>query len=298
MQKDSLLKGALYILAAEFLLSAMAAIIKHLSQELPIEMIVFFRNFFGLLALLPLLAHGGLSQLRTNRIGMHLLRGLTGVTAMYGFFFVIGNIPLTEAVLVKLTTPFFLPIITFLWLGEAIRSNTKWAIVIGFIGVIFILRPGADNFEPLAIIGVFAAVFASFAKVCIRRMATTEPSIRIVFYFGLICSSVTAIPLIWSWQTPSTETWLWLIGMGIIGSCGQILMTRGYQVANPGQIGPYVYSSLIYASAFGWYFWGETPLLTTAIGCVFIIGAGLWNMKKPTVRQKQDAQDTIAINNG
>ncbi|MBL4867022.1 MAG: DMT family transporter [Pseudomonadales bacterium] len=285
MPQDSLLKGALYILAAEFLLSTMAAIIKHLAQELPIEMVVFFRNFFGLIALLPLLVQGGLSQLKTNRFRIHLLRGLTGVTAMYGFFFVIANIPLAEAVLVKLTTPFFLPIIAFIWLGEAINSNTKWAIVIGFIGVVFILRPGAENFEPLAIVGVIAAVFASFAKVCIRRMATTEPSIRIVFYFGIICSSVTAVPLLWTWTPPSTEAWFWLVAMGAIGTCGQLLMTRGYQIANPGQIGPYVYSSLIYASAFGWYFWDETLLLSTGIGCILIIGAGLWNVRKPMRKQ-------------
>ena len=127
----------------------MGAIIKHLSLDLPTEIIVFYRNLFGLLLLIPILFNTGFSSLKTQKLHLHLLRAGVGLTAMYGFFYVLGNMPLAEAFLVKLTTPFFMPIIAAIWLGESIRRKNVAAIALGFIGVIFILRPGTDTFTLL-----------------------------------------------------------------------------------------------------------------------------------------------------
>lgn len=273
------IQGALLILLGEALLSIMSAIIKHLSQELPTELIVFYRNLFGLMMLLPIFYRSGFSQLKTQKLNMHILRAALGLTAMYGFFFVIANMPLAEAALVKLTTPFFMPIVAALWIGESIRRKNIWAIAIGFIGVIFILRPGTDQFSPVAIIGLGAALLAGSAKVCIRKMGGTENSVTIVFYFGLISSLLSCIPLIWAWEVPQPHHWPWIILLGLVGTCGQLALTKAYRIANPGQIGPYVYSSVLYGAALGWFIWGESLLLTTIIGSTLIIFAGLWNIR-------------------
>jgi drug/metabolite transporter (DMT)-like permease len=272
-------QGALLILLGEALLSIMSAIIKHLSQELPTELIVFYRNLFGLMMLLPIFCRSGFSQLKTQKLNMHILRAALGLTAMYGFFFVIANMPLAEAALVKLTTPFFMPIVAALWIGESIRRKNIWAIAIGFIGVIFILRPGTDQFSPVAIIGLGAALLAGSAKVCIRKMGGTENSVTIVFYFGLISSLLSCIPLIWAWEVPQPHHWPWIILLGLVGTCGQLALTKAYRIANPGQIGPYVYSSVLYGATLGWFIWGETLMFTTIIGSTLIIFAGLWNIK-------------------
>jgi drug/metabolite transporter (DMT)-like permease len=211
---------------------------------------------------------------------MHILRASLGLTAMYGFFFVLGNMPLAEAFLVKLTTPFFMPIVAALWLGESIRRKNLAAIIIGFVGVIFILRPGTDSFEPIAIIGLGAAALAGSAKVCIRKMGGTENSVTIVFYFGLFSSCLSLIPLLWSWQVPLMHHWPYILCMGLMGTLGQLALTRAYRIANPGQIGPYVYSSVVYGAALGWFIWGEALLISTLIGSALIIAAGLWNAKR------------------
>jgi len=278
-QPNHVLQGAIYILLGEALLALMGAIIKHLSQDLPTEVIVFYRNLFGLIMLLPILARGGLHQVKTQRIHMHLLRAALGLTAMYGFFYVIGRMPLAEAFLVKLTTPFFMPIIAALWIGESIRRKNIWAIAIGFIGVIFILRPGTDGFTPVAIVGLVAAALAGSAKVCIRKMGTTENSVTIVFYFALLSSLLSLIPLSWSWTTPQPHHWPLIAAMGFVATLGQLALTKAYRIANPGQIGPYVYSSVVYGAALGWVIWGESLLLSTLIGSAFIIAAGLWNIR-------------------
>jgi len=278
---NDLTKGAIFLLLGELLLAVMAAMIKHAAQDVPHEMLVFTRNLFGLLALLPIVAHQGIANLKTTRLGGHFQRALVGLTAMYGYFYVIAHLPLAEAVLVKLSAPFFLPIIGFLWLKERITVRTVLAIIIGFVGVVFVLRPGADTFQPVALIGVAAALLAALAKVTIRDMADTEPTYRVVFYFGVIATLVSAVPLLWGWQTPgSLQIWLWLALIGVAGTVGQMLMTYAYQIANPGQIGRYTYSAVIYAAIMGWLFWGEALLLTTAIGSVLIVVSGVLNMKK------------------
>lgn len=261
------------------MLSVMAALIKFLSGGVSHEMLVFARNLFGLLFLLPIVHQQGWKNLKTQRFTQHLLRSIVGVSAMYAYFYVITHLPLAEAALVKLSSPFFLPLIAMVWLGERISHKTLWAIFIGFVGVIFVLRPGTDTFQPVALIGIGGAALASLAKVTIRRMADTEPSYRVVFYFGVLATGVSAIPLLWDWQTPALQTLPWLAAIGLTGTVGQLLMTKAYQVANPGKVGPYTYSAVIYAALFGWMFWDEVIVLTTVIGSALIIGAGIMNVK-------------------
>lgn len=277
---NKLLQGALLILLGEALLALMGAIIKHLSVDLSTEVIVFYRNLFGLILLIPILLNSGIGQLKTQKIHLHLLRASVGLTAMYGFFYVLGNMPLAEAFLVKLTAPFFMPIIAAIWLGESIRRKNVAAIALGFVGVIFILRPGTDAFTPIALIGIGAAFLAGTAKVSIRLMGSTESSVTIVFYFAVFSSLLASIPLIWSWQVPLLHNWPWIILMGLAGTLGQLALTRAYRIANPGQIGPYVYSSVVYGAALGWFIWGESLLISTVIGSALIILAGLLNLAK------------------
>ncbi|MFT6154059.1 MAG: drug/metabolite transporter (DMT)-like permease [Bermanella sp.] len=275
---NKLLQGALLILLGEALLALMGAIIKHLSADLSTEVIVFYRNLFGLLLLLPILLTAGITSLKTQKIHLHFIRAAVGLSAMYGFFYVLANLPLAEAFLVKLTTPFFMPIIAGVWLGESIRRKNIAAIALGFIGVIFILKPGSDAFTHIALIGVAAAFLAGTAKVCIRLMGSTESSVTIVFYFGLISTFLASVPLIWSWQLPYSHNWPWIVLMGLAGTLGQLALTRAYRIANPGQIGPYVYSSVVYGAALGWFIWGETLLISTVIGSGIIIAAGILNL--------------------
>lgn len=274
-------RGAIYLLLAELLLAVMAALIKHVAPDVTHEVLVFSRNLFGLLALLPLVLYKGVHTLKTHRLGVHFQRSLVGLIAMYGYFYVIAHLPLAESILVRLSAPFFLPIIAFLWLGEKVRVRTVVAILIGFAGVVCVLRPGSDTFQPVALIGIGAAALASLAKVTIRDMADTEPPHRVVFYFGLLATLVSAIPLTWGWQMPPPHTWIWLALTGVAATGGQLLLTRAYLIANPGQIGPYTYVAVIYAALIGWLVWDEALLLTTLIGSALIVVSGVLNMKKP-----------------
>ncbi|CBL45045.1 Conserved hypothetical protein [gamma proteobacterium HdN1] len=283
--KSDAVRGALYLLIGEFFLALMVALIKLLSPDTSQIAMVFFRNLFGLLALLPLIAHKRIATLKTERFGMHFFRACTGVTGMYLYFYVIGHMPMAEAVLVRLSVAFILPILTWLWLRERITLRTFLSILLGFVGVTFILRPGTEAFQPIALIGLLAAVFQGESVVAIRKMSLTEPGHRIVFYFGLIATGISAIPFFLFTPTyPSGDTLYYLIGIGITATLGQLFITEAYKIANPGQIGLYTYSCVIYAAAIGWLFWDETLLLSTLIGTALIITAGLVNLKRPTTK--------------
>ncbi|MFZ5697231.1 MAG: DMT family transporter [Pseudomonadota bacterium] len=278
MPANPFLLGALLLICGEAMLTLMAAVIKHLSPEVPTEMMVFLRNLFGLLVLLPIVARHGGSLFSSKRPGTMAIRALAGLTAMYGFFYVIAHLPLAEATLVKLTTPFFIPIIGWFWLKERIGPYNATAIALGFIGVLCVLRPGAATFDPHALVGIAAALLASVAMVAIRDMSDDEPPDRIVFHFVVISTLVSAVPLLWAWQTPATQLWGWLVAVGVFGTAGQLLITRAFQVAPPGRIGPFTYTSVVFAALLGWWLWDETLFITTVVGSVLIFIAGLINL--------------------
>jgi drug/metabolite transporter (DMT)-like permease len=277
---DRPFKGALLLVLGEGLLAVMAAMIKHLSDTLPVEMIVFGRNLIGLAVLLPVLvASGGIRDLRTSHLRLHFIRGFTGVTAMFCFFFTIAHIPLAEAVLVKMTVPFFLPLVAWLWLKDRISGYTWAAIVLGFVGVGVILRADEGVVDPVMLVALAGAAIMSIAKVSIRRMAASEPPHRVVFYFSLFATLLSALLLLRVQQMPTGTEMLWLLAIGSVAIAGQFAMTTAYQLARPGQVGVYNYSAVVWAALLGWLFWGETLVLSTVLGTLLIIGAGIWNLK-------------------
>ncbi|QVL41506.1 MAG: EamA family transporter [Alcanivorax sp.] len=280
MTPDRPFKGALLLVLGEGLLAVMAAMIKHLSDTLPVEMIVFGRNLIGLAVLLPVLvASGGIRDLRTSHLRLHFIRGFTGVTAMFCFFFTIAHIPLAEAVLVKMTVPFFLPLVAWLWLKDRISGYTWAAIVLGFVGVGVILRADEGVVDPVMLVALAGAAIMSIAKVSIRRMAASEPPHRVVFYFSLFATLLSALLLLRVQQMPTGTEMLWLLAIGSVAIAGQFAMTTAYQLARPGQVGVYNYSAVVWAALLGWLFWGETLVLSTVLGTLLIIGAGIWNLK-------------------
>ena len=279
MHADDLRRGALLMLASGLLFPAMGALVKHMSAQLPNEMVVFFRSVMGLLALLPWVLHRGVGQLKTKKLGGHLWRGLAGVSAMYCYFYAIAHLPLAEAVLLNYSTPLFIPFIAALWLGEQVSMRLWAAIGVGFAGIVLILKPGLGMFTPVSLIGLASGMFGALAMVSIRRLSKTEPTLRIVFYFSVVCTAVSAVPLAWRWQTPDPGLWTLLMLMGALASLAQLLLTRAYSHAPAAQVGPFTYSTVVFAAAIGWMFWGEIPDLLSFGGTALVCLAGIMTIR-------------------
>lgn len=279
--QSNIRQGALFLLLGEALLAVMGGLIKFLSETLSTEQIVFFRNTAGLLILMPLILNQGSRLLKTKMWHWHLMRGVVGVSAMYCYFWALGHMPLTEAFLVKLSSPFFMPLIGLLWLGERAGKYSIAAVVLGFAGVACILRPDDATFTFIALIALLGAFLAALAKVTIRRMSGTESSQTIVFYFALIAALISAPGAAISWQPVATPLWGWILLLGLVATLGQLALTHAYRIAPTGKVGVYAYSAVLYGALMGWLIWEEIPLWTTWLGAALIVAAGLLNLYRP-----------------
>jgi drug/metabolite transporter (DMT)-like permease len=274
LYRQNLLLGALFILVAEFFFASMGAAVKTVTADLPSEMAVFMRNFFGLGLMIPLVWRKGLAGLSTQIMPVHLLRSLAGVSAMYCFFYVLANMKLADGMLLKMTAPLFMPLIALLWLSERLRRQTLIALLIGFIGVILVLNPDGE-FNRVALIGLLGGALAALAKVSLRRLGRSEPSVRVVFYFALLSSMISAIPMFWHWQTPNAAQWGLFALVGLMGTLGQLFLTRGYAIASAAAVSPFTYTSVLFGASYGYLFWGETISFQFTLGALLIGLAGV-----------------------
>lgn len=268
--------GALSITMAGLMFAIMGCLIKKLSITLNNEMVVFSRNLCVLTILLPrLFFKKTRKDLITVNIRLHLIRSLSGLTAMYLYFYTISKMHLAEAVMLSYTSPFFIPFVAFFWLKEPIYKKLIFASIAGFIGILLILKPGTSVFNHNGIYGILAAMFASIAMVSIRRMHETEPTLRIVFYYTTIAAAISLFPALLTWKTPDISQLSIIILMGATAFMGQFFVTRGYLMAPSAQVGPFTYTTILFATLIGYFFLNEVFDLQSLAGGVIIIIAGI-----------------------
>jgi drug/metabolite transporter (DMT)-like permease len=268
--------GGLLVLTSALLFAGVGALVKAASADLPSEVIVFFRNAVAMAFLLPwlLIRHRNLS-LKTSCMHLHLLRAAAGLAAMYCFFIALKLLRLADAMLLCYTLPIFIPIIEWFWLKEPVSRQTKIAVLVGFMGIALVLKPGFGLFQAAGLVGLASGLLAALAIVGIRRMTVTEPVVRVVFYFTSFGTLVSAAPLAWTWQNPSGHMLGVLSFMGVLAITAQMCLTKGYSLAPAGQVGPFNYGNVVFAALLGWLLWGETMDALTLAGAVLTCLAGI-----------------------
>ena len=286
----NLYQGAALILLSELFFVLMGTQVRSVSQGLSNEMIVFFRNLFGLQIMVPLLLRHGSSAFKTRKPQLHLLRGLAGVSAMYCFFYAIAHIELASAMILKMSAPLFIPIIAFIWLKEALSWLIGLVVVIGFCGVSLIIKPDLAAINSVALIALAGGFFAAIAKSTVKRLTATEHPATIVFYFALTGLTVSSLPALLKWQTPDLQQLLQLLLLGLLASLGQYFMTRAYALAPASQISHFSYSSILYASLLGWLIWDEWMDAWSWLGTVLVILSGVLLVQVKTVASLQSAK--------
>ncbi len=266
------------------LFSIMGVLIRFTSHSVDNASIVFFRNFVGLFLFLPLIIKKGPAFFKTDKLWMHTWRAMAGLTAMYGFFYAIAHMKLSNAMVFTYSSPIFIPLIAWLFLKEKISPAMLLAAAIGLAGVLCAAKPDAGMFNLLSLIGLGSSFLAALAFVTVRALTSTEPPERIVFYFCFFGSLISAIPMLWSWRVFSLRELGFLIGAGVLANVSQLLMSNAYKLAPAGQIGPVNYIAIIFAGTWGYLFWQEVPDSASLIGFSFILCAIL--MCSPALQKK------------
>jgi len=253
--------------------SLMATCVRIASFELPQSEIVFFRNFLGLILLLPLAVNKRLS-LRTSRLGLHLIRAIFGFATMYLYFYAISQLPLADAVILVYTYPLFVSFFAFMILGEQLNKNRKVSIIVGFIGVCCLFHPSSAIASIAGLLGLLSGISAGITQISIKKLSTTEPGLLIVIFFAIFGSAFSLVPLLFEFVMPDFENWMVLMAIGCLGNLSQLSLTRAYKLAPASQVAPLGYSALVFAGLIGFLFWNEIPDYWMLIGTVFVVVAG------------------------
>lgn len=267
--------------------TAMAICIKAAQPHVPPGQTVFFRSFFALPVILVWL---GLTQnlrhgLETSNPMGHAWRGLVGTTAMALGFTALGLLPLPEATALGYAAPLLTVIFAAMFLGEEVRAFRLSAVVVGLVGVAIVLGPrmtltSLDATSKLETIGAMAAlggaVFAALAQVFVRKLVHSEPTATIVFYFSVAGALLALVTLPFGWVIPTGREAALLVGAGLLGGCGQILLTESYRHAETSVVAPFEYVSMVLSLLFGYLLFSERPTLATLVGAALIVAAGLF----------------------
>lgn len=274
------LQGAALLALSALLFSLMGVGIREVSGSVNNESVVFFRNLIGVLFFLPLVLVRGTQPFKTCRLKSHLWRTTYGLAAMYCFFYAIAHLPLADAMLFTYAAPVFTPLIAWWWLKEPLSRRMLGMGLLGLAGVLMVAKPSSALLDTLSLVGVAASLLAAFAFVSIREMSDTEPVYRIVFYFALFSTLISAVPMTWARQPLSNHELALLGGIGLLATISQIVMSKAYSLAPPGIIGPFAYLAIVFSGIIAWLTWGETPDLNSLIGAGMIFTASLLSISR------------------
>ncbi len=256
--------------------SIMHGLVRFVSEVLPPFQIAFFRNFFGLAFLLPLLMRSRFAVLRTKQIGLHALRGVINMAAMLMFFTALSISPIAKVTALGFTAPIFMAILAVIVLGERFRIYRWSAIFLGFVGMLIILRPGLVVIDTGALLVIGSAVLWAVAMLIIKIQSRTESSLTIVAYMGIFLGVFSIAPALWVWQPFELQTLGLMALIGLFGSIAQIAISESLKETDPTALMPFDFLKLIWTAMIGAWFFAEIPDIFTWIGATVIFSSGLF----------------------
>ena len=270
------IRGIVWLSIGAFLFSITDVIVKLLGRKFDPMELALFRYGIGMIILTPIFLKMGLENLKTKKIGLHIIRMLLAMLAQVGIFITVINIPLADATAIFFSKPLFTTIIAVFLVSEIVSKRRWSATAIGFLGVIIMVRPGDGSMNLIALVGVAAALTFAIANVLIRVLSRTEPPNRILFYYHIGGIIVFTGPAIFVWQTPIGIEWVLLISVAVLTTIGMTCFVRAFSIGEANAVGPIEYVRLIYAAIFGYFVFSEIPSLWTGVGAILIIASAIY----------------------
>jgi drug/metabolite transporter (DMT)-like permease len=255
--------------------STAAAATKYVSARVTTEAIVTFQYFVCTLLCLPKILHSGMRTLRTQRLGLHLMRGLAGVIGFYLFYAAIEHIPLMDAMMLRQSAPLTVPLVLWIWSREKVPTSAWLPLCIGFAGIAIILRPSPLGLSWWHLGGFLSALSLAISMVGTRKLASTEPTGRILFYYCALSLACVAPFSIHDFSGLALLDWiaLWYVGIAIY--LVLVLYTLAYGMAPTAAIAPINYFAVVLAGFWGWVFWDQLPDRWSLLGSALVTAGGL-----------------------
>lgn len=268
--------GSLLAIFAFLCLSLAGVFSKIETGKLPVMTIFFFQFFVPLLLFAPWVLRQGLWRVKTKRLGFHLARDVGGVTSYFLYLYSLHTVPLVNATLLLYASPIWVPLILLVWLKIKVQGKLWWGILIGFVGVLCILKPdGAEFVHVGTLFAVISGVIYAFTTVCVRLLLTSEPPERILFYLFLVGSLLTLPFVIVQWQPLTMHQFVVLVAAGLSMLGCQFAFTQCLRFINASTAAVFSYSGVVFSGLFGFIIWHHVPDRIALFGILFVVIGGV-----------------------
>jgi drug/metabolite transporter (DMT)-like permease len=272
---ENLAVGATLTVLSFLCVAAVSALGKTAGQFTSTAVVVLFQNLICLVFIVPLALHGGVASLRTEKLGLHILRAASGTACWYALFLAIRTVPLTNAILLTFSAPLWMPVIAWVAFRQKASPATWIGAALGFVGIVLVLGPQHNSFNAGALLALVGAILLAIALISVRWLGATEPLPRILFYYFLL-STVMALPIAAiDWQPFEGRAWVYLLGIGFAQLLSQLFIVLAYRYASSVKLGPLVYTVIVFTALIDWAVWDRPPTLLVVLGMTLVIGGGL-----------------------
>ena len=270
----------LFVILLSLLGTGTAAImvsgIKLLSQDLNPFIIAFYRCLFGVIIMLPFMIYNYPEAWKTHNIKLQFVRSAINVYSMISWFTAIGTLQLEKAAAIGFTTPLFTTILAIIFLGEVIRIQRITALIIGFIGILVVIRPGYIPFESGALWLLSAAISFSIVIIIVKKLTEKDSSLTTAFYQMAFMIPPTFFIALFFWESINISQILLFIFVAIAGFITQFSFAQCLKMAETTFIMPIQFTKLIWLSLIGYFFFMEVPDIWTWIGASIIFSSILF----------------------
>ncbi len=275
-ETSDIFKGSLYGIAAFFCMAVFGIFTKIALQGGSALWVSFIAYLTGALLLFPFIAQRWFADLKSEHYTFLIGRALFGTVASFCYTISMYYIPIVNGTLLFNTAPLFIPLLATVFLREKIGRSTWIAVLIGFMGVVIIIKPTESIFtQPGDFIGIFAGISLAIAYLLMKLLTKTDPGIRIIFYYLGIGTLLQIPALFFVGPLPSGESVFYAILAGGLLLAAQMALVTGYKYAQASRIGIYQYSSVVFVGLIDWLFWDTVPTGGEILGALLVASAGI-----------------------
>lgn len=269
-------RGIAWMLLSVLIASGMDAISKYLGQTYPVPQIVWARYIFQavvvILALWPRLP----VLVRTQRLGMQLLRSAMLLGATVTFLFGLQRIPLAEASSILFLAPLIVTALSLPFLREYVGARRWAAVFLGFVGALIVIRPGGGFLHIWAVFPLVTAFLYALYMVTTRQLSRTDSSLTTLIYTASVGTLVMSAVVPFVWVAPDAQGWVLMVVLGVMGGANHLALILAFKAAPAAVVSPFDYSRLIWATILGFLLFNDLPDVWTITGAALIVGSGLY----------------------
>jgi drug/metabolite transporter (DMT)-like permease len=267
-------------------LSSMHALVRFVSADIDPFEIAFFRNFFGFVIFIPWLVRNGLRVLKTDRKGLHLLRGSINSCSMICWFYGLSMTPLAEATALISTMPIFVALGAASYLKEKVGAARWIAVVLGLLGTLVIVQPGTATIGLGFFLICCSTLCATGSRIFAKELSDTDGAATIVAWVTIVMTPITLVPALFVWTWPDWQSLVWLMAIGVLGTTSHVCIIRAYRWLDVSLVEPFLILRLVWAAIIGFILFGEIPTAATWLGGA-IIGVAIVSLALYEYSQRQ-----------